>query len=141
MKLSGYLAAELLIDFLQAKQFLMFLIKHDYVGLDYNRGETRMVPRGCFISNPSLLYLLYKKVSKQKEAMLDGSKRRQNHGSCSTTRWLGVVYRYIFAKKSLQLQQAERDVECTTLGPRKLLSICRSRCVAQLALSRLQNPA
>ncbi len=34
-----------------------------------------------------------------------------------------------------------RDVECTTLGPRKLLSICRSRLVAQLALSQLQNPA
>ncbi len=39
------------------------------------------------------------------------------------------------------LATAARDVECTTLGPRKLLSICRSRLVAQLALSRLQNPA
>ncbi len=40
-----------------------------------------------------------------------------------------------------ELATAARDVECTTLGPRKLLSICRSRLVAQLALSRLQNPA
>ncbi len=40
-------------------------------------------------------------------------------------------FRYILSKKSLQLQY---DVEWSTLGPRKLLSICRSRRVAQLAL-------
>ena len=39
------------------------------------------------------IFHLYKKVSKQKGAMLDGTKtpkRRQNHGSCSTTRWLSL---------------------------------------------------
>ncbi len=41
-------------------------------------------------------------------------------------------FRYILPRRAA--------VECTTLGPRKLLSICRSRLVAQLALSRLQNP-
>ena len=50
-----------------------------------------------------------------------------------------LVYLLIVARCSIAT--AARDVECTTLGPRKLLSICRSLLVAQLALSRLQNPA
>ncbi len=94
------------------------------------------------------IFHLYKKVSKQKGAMLDGTKtpkRRQNHGSCSTTRWLslhGWVHgRSLDTFCQEELATAARDVECTTLGPRQLLSICRSRLVAQLALSRLQNPA
>ncbi len=73
--------------------------------------------------------------------MLDGTKttkRRQNHGSCSTTRWLSLRVHGrgldTFYQEE-ELATAARDVECTTLGPRKLLSICRSRLVAQLALS------
>ncbi len=80
--------------------------------------------------------------------MLDGTKtpkRRQNHVSCSTTRWLslhGSMHgRGLDTFCQEELATAARDVECTTLGPMKLLSICRSRLVAQLALSRLQNPA
>ncbi len=39
-------------------------------------------------------------------------------------------------KKSLQLQYIGlvRDVEWSTLGPRKLLNMCRSQRIAQLAL-------
>ncbi len=55
---------------------------------------------------------------------------------------MGVVM-HIFAKKSFHATAA-RDVECTALGPRKLLSICiiyRRQRVAQLALWQLQNPS
>ncbi len=90
---------------------------------------------------------MYKKVSKQKGAMLDGTKtpkRRQNHGSCSTTRWpLRVHGRGLDTFCQEELATAARVVECTTLGPIKEAPehMYRSRLVAQLALSRLQNPA
>ncbi len=91
------------------------------------------------------IFHLYKKVSKQKGAMLDCSKttaesRKLLYNNMAKPPWVhGRGLDTFFAKKSFQL--AARDVECTTLGPRKLLSICRSRLVAQLALLQLQNPA
>ncbi len=49
-------------------------------------------------------------------------------------------FRYIFGKKSFQLQQRMSNAQRLDQGS-SWASICRSRFVAQLALSQLQNPA
>ncbi len=68
-----------------------------------------------------------RKVSKQKGAMLDGTKtpkRRQNHGSCMPYNKMAksprVHGRGLDTFCQEELATAARDVECTTLGPRKL---------------------
>ncbi len=75
---------------------------------------------------------MYKKVSKQKGAILDGTKttkRRHNHGSCSTTR---AWFRCILAKKSLQLQQGTSNAPHLNQGS-SWASV--GRLVAQLAFT------
>ncbi len=69
-------------------------------------------------------YAQFSSFFKKKGAMLDGTKtlkRRQKHRSCSA--FMGS---WVWFRDNEELATPVRDVECTTLKPRELLSICRS---------------
>ena len=111
-------------------QVYIILLYHTYITTNWSHWSTAIVEKYHTATGPCTVFKmlfnifhLYKKVSKQKGAMLDGTKtpkRRQNkmakpprvHGRGLDT----------FCQE--ELATAARDIECTTLGPRKLLSIC-----------------